>query len=470
MQPQRPRGQIPPGGRGWFGRPARLPDRTSRPEAHAEGERRGEQQARSLFFNNVWLFAAGGLLLVGMAAGHRGMTLLGALVLVTAAAAWAWNRVCLAGVEYRRSLSADRALLGDEVVLTLTIVNRKPLPLPWLAIDEELSDGVRVLDRPTSPSGTTGRQGLRITTGLRAYERVTWRVRLTCPTRGLHTIGPGTLRSGDLFGFFTNRRPLPAATPLLVYPRVVDLPDLALPSREPIGEIRASRVLLADPSRVVGVRDYRTDDPFRSIHWKATARQGKLQVRVPEPTTALRLGIFLNLDTFDHYWEGLDLDLSERAIVVAASLAVWAEQTRYAVGIYANGLVAGSDQALRLPPGRGPGHLPRLLEGLAKVSPFSTLPFARVLAAEAPRFPYGATLAIVTSRMPEALAASLLQLLRAGHRVVLIPLGDCSIPALRGLIVRSVDEERIASPVGGVSPVGPFADPPAELEALHATT
>ena len=149
-----------------------------------------------------------------------------------------------------------------------------------------------------------------------------------------------------------------------------------------MGELRARHNLLVDPSRVVGVREYRPEDPFRSIHWKATARQGTLQVRVAEPLTALRLGIFVNLDTFDHYWEGLDLELAERIIVAAASLAVWGERSGFAVGMYANGLVAGSDQALRVPPGRGPGQVPRLLEGLAMVSPFSTLPFATVLASE----------------------------------------------------------------------------------------
>jgi uncharacterized protein (DUF58 family) len=452
MPPQRSR----PRGQGWFGRPVRPPDPS------------GERRIRSIFFSNVWLYGAAVVLVVGMALGHGGMTLLAALVLVTAGAAWAWNHACLSGVEYHRALSADRALPGDEVTLTITVVNRKPLPVPWLAIDEELADGLHVLGRTTTPSGTSGRQSLRIVTGMRAYERVTWRIRLACPVRGLHGIGPGTLRSGDIFGFFTNRLTLPPGPALLVYPRVVPLPDLTLPAREPLGEVRAARVLIADPARVVGVRDYRTDDPFRSIHWKATARQGRLQVRVPEPTTALRLGIFVNLDTFDHYWEGLDLDLSERAIVAAASLAVWADRARYAAGVYANGLIAGSDQALRVPPGRGAGQLPLVLEGLAKVSPFSTLPFARVLAAEAPRFPYGATFAIVTSRMPDALAGLLLQLLGAGHRVVLLPLGECPVPALRGLIVRRLDEARLVGPSG--ARISLEDAPSTQPEALHATT
>jgi uncharacterized protein (DUF58 family) len=159
----------------------------------------------------------------------------------------------------------------------------------------------------------------------------------------------------------------------------------------------------------------------------------------------LQLGIFLNLDTFEHYWEGLDVELTERGIVAAASIAVWASRQRYAVGVYANGLVAGSDQPLRLPPGRGSAQLPRIMEGLAKLTPYSTLPVARTLRAEAPRFPWGSTLVVVTPLLPEALTAVLVEMLGAGHRVVLVPLGDCPAPPLRGLVVRRVDETAVGA-------------------------
>lgn len=433
--------------RGWFGRPLR-------PGGGARGG-----GSRSVFFSAAWFYLAGALALLGMATGHGGMTLLGILVLLTGGASWGWNRVCLDGVTYARGLSADRALPGDEVILTLTVTNRKLLPMPWLSLDEELSDGLVVQDRPVSPGGTAGRQTVRITGGFRPYERVTWRVRLACPKRGLHPVGPATLRSGDIFGFFTNRVAVPEVARVLVYPRVVDLGAIALPSREPVGELRARRNLLVDPSRVVGVREYRPEDPFRSIHWKATARQGTLQVRVAEPMTALRLGIFVNMDTFDHYWEGLDLELAERIIVAAASLAVWGDRGGYAVGLYANGLIAGSDQALRVPPGRGPDQVPRLLEALAMVSPFSTLPFPAILAGEGRRLPYGSSVAVITSRCSDALAGVLLQLLDANRRVVLFPLGGCEPPPLRGLIVRRLDEAGLEPEpdVGGAHAMRPVA-------------
>ncbi|MGH2535474.1 MAG: DUF58 domain-containing protein [Thermomicrobiales bacterium] len=400
---------------------------------------RGEGRGRSVFFNRLWIGGAALVLLIGMAAGEAALALLALLVLITAGLAWAWNRYALAGVVYTRDLSATRVFPGDEVTLSIGVRNWKPLPLPGLAIDDEIAEALLPLNRKTTIGAGPGRRILHFTTSVRPFERVSWRVPLRCERRGLHALGPAVLRSGDPFGFFTSRLTVADEATVLVYPRVHAIADLGFPTRQPFGETRVSRHLLTDPARVVGARDYRPDDPFRSIHWKATARQMRLQVRVHEPTTTLQLGVFVNLDTFEHYWEGLDVDLSERAIEVGASIAAWAVGQRYATGVYANGIVAGSDQALRIPPGRGPSQLPHILEGLAKLTPYSTLNFPRLFKIEAGRFPWGSTTIVVTGMMPEALTAQLAAMLAGGLRVVLIPLGDCPVPSLRGLVVRRID-------------------------------
>jgi uncharacterized protein (DUF58 family) len=286
---------------------------------------------------------------------------------------------------------------------------------------------------------------MHITTSIRPYERTSWRVTLRCERRGWHPIGPAVLRASDPFGFFSSRATVEADDAVLVFPRVHPIRDLGFPARQPFGETRTSRDLLTDPTRVVGVRDYRPDDPFRSIHWKATARLMRLQVRVNEPAASLQLGVFINLDTFEHYWEGLDIELSERAIEVGASIAAWAIAQRYAVGAYANGILAGSDQPLRAPPSRGARQLPRLLEGMAKMTPYSTVSFVRLLKSETVRFPWGSTAVIVTSMMPDGLSAQLAAMMTSGLRVVLVPLDSCPIPRLPGLVVRPVPEFGVQS-------------------------
>jgi uncharacterized protein (DUF58 family) len=158
-----------------------------------------------------------------------------------------------------------------------------------------------------------------------------------------------------------------------------------------------------------------------------------------------QLGIFVNLDTFEHYWEGLDTVHSEAAITAAASLASHAVGERYAVGVYANGLLAGSDQTLRLAPGLGPAQLMRVLEGLAKLSPFATVDFPHLLQAETLRFPWGSTIVVITALMTPPLAATLASLREAGHRPVLVAVDRLTAPPIRGLTVHHLPDELLVA-------------------------
>lgn len=401
---------------------------------------------RSLFFNNIWLWGSAGLILLGMALREQAPTLLGLLTLVTAGGAWLWARYSLRRVRYTRELLEDRVFPGDEVEMRVSVVNRKLLPLAWLDIEDQIPDRLRIVEQETIPSGIPGIDVLRITTAMRWYERVSWRFHISCPMRGYFTFGPVALRSGDLFGFFTAREELHNYVSLIVYPRVVPLAQIGIPPRHLFGDMRIERQVLTDPSRTVGVRDYRPEDSFRHVHWKATARTQALQTRIFEPTTTVQFGVFLNLDTFEHYWEGVDYARAEHAITVAASLAMRAIDERHAVGMYANGVVGGSDQALRLRPSRSPSQAGEILSGMAKLSPIASLNFPRLLRAETTRFPLGSTIVVVTTLMTDALRAAMADLARSGHRLVLVSIDEIDIPPIRGLVTFRVDSSSIEQP------------------------
>jgi uncharacterized protein (DUF58 family) len=398
-----------------------------------------EERRTGYFFSRLWLLGAGLCFFIGVLARETSITLIGLLVLITAAVGALWNRYALAGVEYRRTLDLDRAFPGDEIVMTITVTNRKPLPVPWLSIEDELPEPLEPLNRETIITAKASRRMLAITTSLKGFERVSWKIRLRCKERGAFAIGPVTLRSADPFGFFANRTTFENIDRALVYPRIHPLSDLELPPRFALGETRVARHEITDPSRVVGIRDYQPTDPFRSIHWKASARQGTLQVRINEPTTSLTVAVFLNLDTFEHYWEGLDVDATERTIELAASLLNWANDRRFALGIYANGYLTGSDQPLRLAPGRGGAQLPAVLEGLAKLSAFSTLSFPAMLRLSTRSIGFGSTIVIVTPLVTDETVAVMAELIRSGRRVVVVAEPEVTVPPLRGLIVRRVN-------------------------------
>lgn len=388
-----------------------------------------------MFFNAIWIYGALALLIFGMATRQTALTALATLLLLTAGVSWLWNRFALHAVGYRRRLSAGRVFRGETITVEFELTNRKLLPLAWIEAEDQVPERIEALDRRLAPSTNPTSRAMPYLTSLRPYERVAWTATLRCPHRGAFTLGPSQLRSGDIFGFFSRTRTIASRDLILVYPRVPPLPELGLAPRAIFGDRRAHRAALPDPLRTVGVRDYRPEDSFRHVHWKATARAGQPQVRVFEPTTSLQIGVFLNLDAEGQAWRAVDSEPLERAIEVAAAIAAGAAGERRPFGVYSNRLVGGSGQSLRVPPGSGPAQLARCLEGLAKLSAFATVDFPRHLRAETLSFPWGVTIVVVTATMAPALAATLEALRAAGHRLVLVATEPLVPPPVRGLTV-----------------------------------
>ena len=399
--------------------------------------------SRSTFFNRVWLYAGGFLILLGMVLREPAVTLLGLVPLVTAGACWLWARYSLVNVEYVRELEGGRVFSGDSVKMQIRLTNRKLLPLAWIEIEDSMSDRLRLRERDINPSGVPGVAVLRITTAMRWYERVTWNLTVECPARGYFPIGPVTLRSADAFGFFQQREQLPEVAHITVYPAIADLDRILVPARHLFGEQRIQRPIITDPMRTIGIRDYRPEDSFRHIHWKATARAQTLQTKIFEPTTSIQFGIFLNLDTFERYWEGLDFERAEGAIITAATIAVHAVEDELMVGMYANGVVGGSDQALRIRPSRDERQLENILSGLAKLSPIASLDYAGLVRAETSRYPIGSTVVLVTAIMTERLRGVLDALMRGNHRIVIVTVGEVDVPRHPRIEVVPIDQEAL---------------------------
>jgi uncharacterized protein (DUF58 family) len=222
-----------------------------------------------------------------------------------------------------------------------------------------------------------------------------------------------------------------------VYPRIVNLDEQVLPSRRPFGEVAGGLRIFEDPSRIAGLRDYEPGDSFRRVDWNATARAGTLQSRVYDPTSSHHLLICLNTATLTPSWAGFIPELFEGSITIAASLALQAQDQRYALGLLASSSVLEGDQAIRIPPGRRPEQLIRVLEALATITPYVLEPLSKLLDREEHTMSVGTTLAIVTPIMPEDLVLTLQRLRKRGYRLVVFsPSGNRWGAELDGIEVR----------------------------------
>ena len=320
-----------------------------------------------------------------------------------------WIQRAVSRVHVERRFS-DRAFSGDHAEAELRIWNDGWLPVPWLVLHESLPVDLRAppFFRDVLTLGANGRESLTYT--------------LVCRRRGYYDIGPLSLRAGDLLGLAAARQNEVEAQPFIVYPRVVSLQALGLPTGSPLVALPARAPLFEDPSRVRGVRDYQQGDSPRRIHWTATARVGQLLVKQYEPSVARETLILLDLSR-EHYEQRRRYTATELAIVVAASLAnhiIVREGLSVGLATEAWDPLSEERRRFSLPPRSERAHLMNVLEVLARVQVVDGASFADLLRRESVKLSWGATLVVVGGQESERLFDTLVYLRRAGFAVSLI--------------------------------------------------
>ena len=375
-------------------------------------------------YNDAWIVLAIILTVAGIVLNNAFLTSVAIIILIISGITWVWAALIFFGVGYERRFSEIRAFRGETVRLTLTVQNRKFLPITWLNIRDSFPAALPVSGRDLPVSPATNQADFSTFWMPGPFQRITRNFDIECVERGFFRYGPTDMKSGDGFGFFSRSRALDNEERLIIYPTLYTVAELGLPTKNPFGETRAQGTLFEDPMRTIGVREWQSFDMPRRIHWKATARQQTLLSRVYEPSEEQEIQIFLNVATMERHWHGYIPELQERNISVAGSLAALAAELRLPVGLIANGALPGSDQPIRLLPGRNPDQLMHILELLAAVTPFSTGPMEQMLAHEAPRMPWAATLVVVTAIAHDPLLATLLDLSAAGRQLVLFTLAE----------------------------------------------
>ncbi|MFC1901418.1 DUF58 domain-containing protein [Chloroflexota bacterium] len=347
------------------------------------------------------------------------------LVLSAAGISKFWSRFSLAGVSCERRLSERRIFPGEYIELRLRLVNRKLLPLPWIQVDDEIPAGLAA-DIPLAPGSQPGFGFLSKAAALLWYTGVSWKQSLYGQRRGYYTLGPITLTSGDIFGFYPRSMTSPLTDIVIIYPRIYPIAQLGIPPLYPIGETTAERRIFEDPVRVIGVRDYSPHDSLRHIHWKASARHQNLQVKVFEPTTRLNVAIFLAVDSFktkddDETSGGEDFELGVSA---AASMSNHLMERHSSVGMFVNSCLADSGQPIEIMPGSSAGQLVEMLEALAKVTETASSPFEEFLQAARIGFPWGTTFVFILSEPSPLLIELLTSLKESGHRLMVLQVGE----------------------------------------------
>jgi uncharacterized protein (DUF58 family) len=342
---------------------------------------------------------AGWSVLLGSAVGYAAGVALGypALVAIGLAGLLAFA-VAVAAVLVRprlrveRVVTPDRITVGEPALGQVSTRNLSRWPTPGFVVVDRL--GGEPLELPVAGLPGAG----------------TRTVHYPVPTRrrGALSLGPITVDRLDPLGLLRRPQAYGAAETLWVHPRVHPTKPL------PVGVVLDYEGRLADtaPRGTVtfsSLRDYVPGDDPRQIHWRSTARTGKLIVRehvdTSEPT------VTVVLDTRPSV---LGATLLEAAVEVAASVAVGSERHGHPVALH----VLGEDRsAVEAAGATG------LLDRLAAAGPAPTDDPVTLLELVERAAPGGALVVVTGDARPRAVARLSTQRRRFAP-VVVLSLGD----------------------------------------------
>ncbi|MBN1399358.1 MAG: DUF58 domain-containing protein [Anaerolineae bacterium] len=290
------------------------------------------------------------------------------------------------------------AQVGDVLEERFTMHNDAWVPLLW----------AEVRDYSDLPGYNASRA-----IGMGASSSTRWTTSGTCTRRGVYTLGPIEIASGDPFGLFEVTINHEFSETIVVYPPIVALPQLLEPHGRVRGTARTNVRSLDFTTNASTVREYVPGDALSRIHWRSTARRSmpdreEFFVKEFDREPSGDLWIILDMDANVHAGEDLE-STEEYGVLIAASLANDMLRTNHAVGIMTHG-----DDPIVIPPQKGHQQLWELLRVLAGLHATSQVPLHHLLQLFEPVSGRGISAAIITPSTQAEWVGSLSLLLRHG--------------------------------------------------------
>ncbi|HEY0195339.1 MAG TPA: DUF58 domain-containing protein [Kofleriaceae bacterium] len=261
----------------------------------------------------------------------------------------------------------------SEMTLKRLVVERRPPPRVH-AGEPFLMEVVIKNDKPTRASYSIEVEDLVGTTPIdkRCYflkipaaksQRTSYRH--TFVRRGLYTLTGYRVATKFPFALFRKSRDVDAPLEVIVYPTRVSVAR-PVPRTEARGETSSNRT--GRRGEFFGLREHRTGDDRRDVHWRSSARSGRLLVREYEDEHARKVVIGVDNALPDRVRDAVtdgalvpavEVQVAgvERAISVAASLAAAYLEVGWTVELCARGC--------HVPAGQGRMHEARIGKALA---------------------------------------------------------------------------------------------------------
>lgn len=219
-----------------------------------------------------------------------------------------------------RSIVPSRTPVGHPATIALRVTNRAEQRSGLLQLD----DGV---------PHVLGAHARFVVDRLAPGASVELKYELSSALRGRFAIGPLRLKLTDPFGLVERSRGFAATDVLTIVPVVHPLPGVGLGGAYSTGGDSSARSVSIQGEDDAATREFRSGDDLRKVHWRSTARVGKLMVRREEQPWQTRSALLLDTRSTAHRGEGMNGSF-EWSVSAAASVGDHLSRLGYGLRLF----------------------------------------------------------------------------------------------------------------------------------------
>lgn len=256
-----------------------------------------------------------------------------------------WPRIAAAGLRCEVEFGRNRARPGEVVPVLLRIENRRPWPVWGLSLRRGFVDG------------TGAAQGIALAR-VGGWSRSEYQWDFRPEQRGTFPFEAPQVDTGFPFGLLHCFAPVTVRGELLVWPASVRLDGMPDAAEIQTREERFADRRIGDAGDILGTRPFREGDALRRVHWRQTARYGRLIVTERQAPAACAMRLIVDASASSHTGNKGQATL-ESVLSTAASILEGLHRQHASVD-----LVLGTETFLV---GAAASDLRRALDALARV-------------------------------------------------------------------------------------------------------
>ncbi len=226
----------------------------------------------------------------------------------------------------------DAVYAGQETKLYEVIENRKRMPVPVLEVGFHTRKELDFAEvENTNVSDYLYKRDVFSVLG---RQKITREIPVKCTKRGKYLASDADITTHTLLYRKHYSKAIATEAEIYVYPKMTDVSEIVTVCERMLGTLQCAKRLYEDPFAFRTIRNYTTDDPMKTINWKASAKTGSLMVNTFDSAQSQKAMIFLDVeDTGILKYE----DLVEESIALAATIMRRLMRQNIEVGFVYNG-------------------------------------------------------------------------------------------------------------------------------------